>query len=209
MKPEDENKAEWVVMNAKRFNQDNPDEPVPGRLQYDPRKKQQTIEPPLMPGGFPVDADVAVRFISNFINNYESKNADNFDKETNPKILQDALKGLNLFIKQVLDVTYGISFDKDIILKILSQPGCTGIRMYLCDRARDEKNHVSLVVVGVNDEQFDLNYDNVGLTDANLPNYSIIAEYGYPPGKTVSVKEKSIDPHYYLLTKAVKNDSQV
>lgn len=147
--------------------------------------------------GVPVDSKLAVKLIKNGLIKKEG--------------LTKKLKGLDLetknFIDNLVDLSYGITFDKTVMLKILSQPNCEGLRAYLCARNENETTpHLSLVMVGVDMNGFDLNYDlNTTIKDDEIPNQSLLVEYGYPPGgNTPPVINKDKDEHYVLLRLAEK-----
>jgi hypothetical protein len=158
--------------------------------------------------GKPVDADLAVhlikrsygtvtgildndRLLKSLVESEEELSKDDIDKIKNA----------------VINILYGVTFDKTVILKILSQPNCEGIRSYFCAR---KDGHLSLVLVGVDACGFDLNYEpkyalnEPGASDPP-PNNSLIVEYGYPPGGSGVIDNESrggqtkFDPHYVLL----------
>jgi hypothetical protein len=115
------------------------------------------------------------------------------------------------------NLAYGVTFDKTIVLKILSQPNCEGLRSYLCARKlTDGSIHYSLVMVGVDCNGFDLNYPpachtpkqnkNLTLGDNTVVSESLVGEYGNPPGGSMMLKLNSDDPtneHYYILKQAI------
>jgi hypothetical protein len=158
--------------------------------------------------GVPVDATLALTLIkaaldktSSFSEHKEKMNDEDAD-----------------FLDQVLSLNYGITFNKGIILKILSQPNCEALRSYLCKRETpDNKNHYSLVMVGVDKDGFDLNYYDTtssggAITAASqMDTESLLAEYGYPPGgggggiaNILKDKHDEFDQHYVLLNLANK-----
>jgi hypothetical protein len=146
--------------------------------------------------GVPIDADLAVHLIKNGLSNEGNILFDQHIKEEVAKKKNDQSENFTL---GVLTLLYGITFDKTIVLKILSQPNCEGLRAYLCARIDGE---VSLVLVGVDANGFDLNYDpGIGNSKAaQTPTNSLIVEYGYPPGPSViNKKNGEIDNHYVLL----------
>jgi hypothetical protein len=200
----------WSVENAHTFNPRTPNSPREGRLRF--RQNEETAPTAgtgtaekVPPAGWPIDADLAVNMICNFLDDYPNNSAKFLD-ETDPKKLRDAIVESEKFTKKVMDISYGVTFDKDIVLKILSQPNCVGIRMYLCERRpKNGPAHVSLVILGVDAEMYDLNYKNApleGLISKTYPDYSLLGEYGYPPDKNIPLADKLIDDRYYLLKKA-------
>ncbi|WP_096356736.1 hypothetical protein [Mucilaginibacter gotjawali] len=93
----------------------------------------------------------------------------------------------------IYNLMYGVTFDKTIILKILSQPNCEGIRSYLGARPLENGElHYSLVMVGVDMNGYDLNYppatyppipdESFILKDNKVATMSLSGEYGNPPG---------------------------
>jgi len=162
--------------------------------------------------GVPIDATLALSLIKNALDNSLKFN-ESF------KEFRDKMNAAdNDFVNKVLSLTYGITFDKSVILKILSQPNCEALRSYLCAREVDGEQHYSLVMVGVDNNGFDLNYypttsGGVEITATSQMNTeSMLAEYGYPPGggtgggpvvMTTDAKDK-YDEHYILLNLADK-----
>jgi hypothetical protein len=99
-------------------------------------------------------------------------------------------------LEQLLVHSAAITIDKSVLLKMLSQPGCEGVRFYLCRKeeevelpggATETMAFASLVTVGVDSSGQDLHYHyqpgslEGGLTESSLSNTSLIAEYGSPP----------------------------
>lgn len=154
--------------------------------------------------GVPIDTKLAVDLIHKGFTKSEAAlkmlENKNFDKENFD------------FIRDVINLNYGITFDKTVMLKILSQPNCAGLRAYLCARPVGiEDKHTSLVMVGVDINGFDLNYDyardSASIKVPEIPNQSLIVEYGYPPGGTKSTftdKAADTDEHYTLLKLAME-----
>jgi hypothetical protein len=85
----------------------------------------------------------------------------------------------------LLNRSSAITFDKNILLKTLSQPGCEGVRFYLCKKTlsdgihelTEENDYLSLVTVGVDKEGHDLDY----VVEGELTDNSLVSEYGSPP----------------------------
>jgi hypothetical protein len=164
--------------------------------------------------GKPIDANLAIYLMANAIkatnqlfsqmlHGVDEKDKDDFEALAN-----------NLY-----NIAYGVTFDKTIILKILSQPNCEGLRSYLCARKVDCSTlpHFSLVMVGVDINGFDLNYppatyppvglDGKLVADDNAGgNQSLSGEYGNPPGGKGLLNFDSDDTneHYFLLAQAKK-----
>lgn len=167
------------------------------------------------PLGRPVEVNVALEYIANFVSNfqlvYDPPGLENIEK-----LLGDpTVKALDLYINKVqklagkiMDLNYAMSLDRNVILKMLSQPGCEGLRFYLCARPDDDTKDVvdtdpadfdiSLVIVGIDCEGYDLKYNykkkqifdqknplgprKVGeVTLPNLQMQSMTGEYVTPP----------------------------
>ncbi|WP_074491209.1 hypothetical protein [Mucilaginibacter polytrichastri] len=146
--------------------------------------------------GVPVDTDLAVQLIKNgLIKNKMIANRFLKDKAKNAELIH--------FVEEVVGLSYGITFDKTIILKILSQPKCEGLRAYLCARPEEKQYHTSLVMLGVDADGYDLNYEITSEEKAS-PTSSLLVEYGYPPNGTKfsGTEDDPIDEHYILLNKA-------
>lgn len=119
------------------------------------------------PLGRPIDANLAVKFIYNFIHNYRLvydpghfENYHDFLNSLSKDELVDlVLKGKELNNKMA-NLNYAMSLDRNVAQKILSQPKCEGLRFYLCARPNDKgEMDISLVIVGINAKGYDLNYN--------------------------------------------------
>jgi hypothetical protein len=130
------------------------------------------------PYGIPVSAKLAVALIADFQQLIQPAAADQ------PKASDE--------LKELLIRSSGITIDKNGLLKTLSQPGCEGIRFYLCRKVvtledGSKAAYASLVTVGVDADGKDLHYNFVngkldrGLVAANLTNTSLVTEFGAPP----------------------------
>jgi hypothetical protein len=205
----------WHVM-GQCFNVKHPDLPDEKEIPIPEEDGDISMDPPPSGGkapipkdsdhfGLPIDADLAVHFIQNLLPDalgFLDKDLKR-DGESSDELADDQNINKLLFADKLINLTYGITFDKNIILKILSQPGCEGLRCYLCSRKEEsKKDHYSLVLVGVNRYGYDLNFDKIDTSDTeSVKTQSLIAEYGYPPnGKTL--KDIVKDPHYVLLNLA-------
>jgi hypothetical protein len=158
--------------------------------------------------GKPIDANLAVHLIKRSYGavNEILDNVDLLKSLTHSE--KDLSKDEKDKIKQeMLNMMYGVTFDKTVILKILSQPNCEGIRSYFCKR---KDGHLSIALIGVDGCGFDLNYDPnapkvVAKTAGPPPNNSLIIEYGYPPSGPGIVDQEmengktKFDSHYVLL----------
>lgn len=156
--------------------------------------------------GKPIDGNLAGKLIKAAHTAIED-----FKKLLDDRDLHNKGKKNYLDVANFLTLLNGITFDKTVVLKILSQPNCEGLRAYLCKRD-NVNNDVSLVLVGVDANGFDLNFpDPKSVRETadttNIPNQSLMAEYGYPPGSKDKAKWESeipgIDMHYILLMLAL------
>lgn len=98
-------------------------------------------------------------------------------------------------LRQLMEGSFAITLDKNVLLKTISQPKCEGIRFYLCVKKGSKgEDLLSLVTVGVDEKGTDLLYEfSAGTAVENIPTRSLVAEYGYPPGK-LSQSGASLDP---------------
>jgi hypothetical protein len=105
-------------------------------------------------------------------------------------------------LKKLLTRSSAITIDKNILLKTLSQPGCEGIRFYLCKKIvtlsnGSKESFASLVTVGVDAAGKDLHYNFVkdkmsdGLLAAHINNTSLVCEYSAPPPTGNSLKNNN------------------
>ncbi|MXV14281.1 hypothetical protein [Hufsiella ginkgonis] len=151
--------------------------------------------------GTPITADLAVEFM-------RDARADSL------ALVDDKTASLRAdqkrFIADATGLLYGITFDRSIVLRILSQPRCEGLRMYLCKRPNGDKwtegeaaadMHASLVLVGVDGHGFDLNFVE-GKPKDGEDDGSLIVEYGFPPDGNGKKVLKNPKKQYVLLRRA-------
>lgn len=120
-------------------------------------------------------------------------------------------------LKDLLVRSSAITIDKNSLLKTISQPGCEGVRFYLCKKNvsladGSKKSFASVVTVGVDADGKDLHYNfekgklSGGLVGADLINTSLVSEYGAPPpppyNKTSAIG--TFDDRYVLLQYALE-----
>lgn len=166
--------VKWITQGR---NLDQPTEPVPT---INITEEDQSVTMPDAPGpyGIPVDAPLGVTLIKAL---WEKVSA---EPDTNP-------------LKALLTGSFAITFDKNVLLKTLSQPKCEGVRFYLCLKQTEKdpkKEMLSLVTVGVDEAGKDLLYDyQQGVPVKDIPTRSLVAEYGHPPG-IMSQTGPSVDP---------------
>lgn len=135
-----------------------------------------------MPYGVAVDAPLAIQLIRNFWLR-----------------LKEQVPDENAWIRKTLEKSRAITLDKNMLLKVLSQPESEGLRFYLCLKNTNAGEEVfSLVVVGVDENGKDLLYEYNRETHQsgirNVATTSLIAEYGHPPGMTDENDTSGIDP---------------
>lgn len=196
-----ESKFEWSV-NAFCYMKDSPDKPcqeyIPIPWHGDNLKMTETN----IRSGIPVDANLAVHYIKNFFDYYtlliQNPPPINFleagdlqNVKNNFDLLYDHHEKYRKLHQSIFDLTYGMTLDKDLLLKIISQPLCEGVRFYLCARIAEEDNqvHLSLVTVGVDKKGCDLHYDLKDTLTENeltpgvnaITTQSLTGEYATPP----------------------------
>jgi len=151
------------------------------------------------PYGIPVSAKLAVALMADFQDLIQPAS------DTVPE--EDELKNL-------LRRSSGITVDKNVLLKTISQPGCEGIRFYLCKKLitlsdSSKETFASLVMVGVDADGKDLHYDFVreklsgGLLAADITNTSLVSEYTTPPPPR-TLTSQTIDDKFVLLQYALE-----
>lgn len=128
------------------------------------------------PFGIPIDAPLAVTMIKALRELVSKQPADNV-------------------LRQLIEGSFAITLDKSVLLKTISQPKCEGIRFYLCLKKGDKgEDLLSLVTVGVDEKGIDLLYEYTeGTSVADIPTRSLVAEYGYPPGR-LQQSGPAVDP---------------
>ncbi len=131
--------------------------------------------PDQQPYGIPVSAKLAVALMADFQNLIQPNDSTEQDE-----------------LKELLVRSSAITIDKNGLLKTLSQPGCEGLRFYLCKKVvtlndGSKEAFASLVTVGVDAAGKDLHYNFIpdtlsgGLLAADLKSTSLVSEYGTPP----------------------------
>ena len=162
------------------------------------------------PYGIPVSAKLGIALIASFqalIASLREKLGSNNLSELFTEEQADTLTDL-------LTRSSAITIDKNVLLKTLSQPGCEGVRFYLCKKmvadAGKEKAYISLVTVGVDEKGQDLHYEYIedrmqsGLLAANLVNTSLVSEYGSPPPpRSTAFAIEKFDNKFALLKYAL------
>lgn len=88
-------------------------------------------------------------------------------------------------VQALLDTNISVTFSRSILLLLLSQAGCAGIKFYFC---KNLEGHDSLVLVGVDEQNGDLQSPNgvivplnvAGLAPRDQPQQTLLAEVGGP-----------------------------
>lgn len=195
----------WKIKGS-CFDPNKPDVPKPNRSLTIPEQGTSVTMPGCTdPFGRPIDANLALRYIANFKNSFKilfKKHHADFDEALDslePDELKQTIKKTRDLHKKIMKLNYGMTLDKNLAQKLLSQPGCEGLRFYLCSRG-NAYDHISLVVVGVDQCGYDLNYKNPKITYcknagevavvpgtndtppvADVPISSLTGEYVTPP----------------------------
>jgi hypothetical protein len=133
------------------------------------------------PLGIPVTAHHGISLMKNLLKLMKDAG---LDLGNLPSLRLEQLDVTKLeILGQLLIASFGMTFDRSILLKILSQPGCEGMRFYPCIKKVEGKDYLSLVMVGVNKNGFDLLYskDNYSKVLHDQINLSLVCEYGHPP----------------------------
>ena len=216
--PQDQKSGvEWSVKGW-QFDPAHPDKPVMGQLPLPSTEVSVKMPGPgKVHSGMPIDASLAVHFIQNFLNNYEivfQPHSDDLQSIVNNKDF-DSLLTLHKKVKQahdaVVNITYGMTLDKDLVLKMISQPKCEGVRFYLCARKlEDGYMHLSLVTVGVDENGYDLHYNKPETLQPqivagvqNVATQSLTGEYFTPPPYNSTISGTIVN---HILENKVSDD---
>ncbi|MFC0515129.1 hypothetical protein ACFFGT_13000 [Mucilaginibacter angelicae] len=156
------------------------------------------------PIGRPITANLAVNFIHNLVDACNTAigpdNIDSLDLDG----LKERYNAAKDFIVELRDMYYGVTVDKNFILKLLSQPQCEGLRGYLCYKNEKDESHFSMVVVGVDANGYDLNYKTpqVKYTEPAKPNSESDTDNGDENQKlaiTEEIPPSSVEPTDSIL----------
>ncbi len=140
------------------------------------------------PYGIPIHAKLGIALIADF----QAILSQLLAKLQSPEITNLLDIGLSDNLAELLLRSSAITIDKNVLLKTLSQPGCEGVRFYLCKKVLDEADgkqtaYASLVTVGVDAVGKDLHYEykpgalRDGLVGADVTTTSLVTEFGGPP----------------------------
>lgn len=212
------NPVTWSVKGRKHGKA--PDPLLSIDLQESGKRMGKPGNPPF---GTPVDTPLAIELIRNLWKEIDDAKLfelkaqykvliDEAEKhgftEVKPKIENLVYKNAD-WLEELLKNSFAMTVDRTVILKILSQPGCEGLRFYLClkkEKGKENKNvpgTLSLVSVGVDIDTRDLNYDyekeKHDLTNIpDIENCSMGVEYksvlGKDPFDQTATTEDDIQP---------------
>jgi hypothetical protein len=176
------------------------------------------------PYGIPISPALAIALIADFQKELEISASIFFSNSLNIQTATTDAPPPHDFklLADLLLRSSAITIDKNIILKTLSQPGCEGLRFYLCKKSVPLSSHenqtfISLVTVGVDKNGQDLHYEyepdvvkRGKLKDSDVVCMSLVSEYGSPPPPETfdfnNVERKnlsSFDDRYVLLKYAM------
>jgi hypothetical protein len=176
--------------------------------------------------GQPIDARLGIYLIRNLFDKLDDHHLLNllFDSEETESE-EDSKKhtrDLKKWLKKLLWYSRAITIDKNIILKILSQPLCEGLRFYLCltppkgatSTTDPFAGNMSFVTVGVNCLGKDLNYNltesliTAGNDVPDVETTSLVGEYGHPPGNGPSNFDVAAESPYVLWEYAMQQHNK-
>jgi hypothetical protein len=173
------------------------------------------------PFGKPVDANAVIYLMADFMYNLKKYSGINILTDEDSLDEKDEVKkNFKKWIINLINVSFGMTFNKNIILKIISQPCCEYLRMYLCTKSMDVKDglnreqFLSLALVGVDRNFCDLHYDHIEVkgfdkddqsNDLSIDTMSLSGEYGHPPTLAADFSDKPGFVLYNLARKLAKN----
>lgn len=176
------------------------------------------------------DTNALLNFLKEKVEN-DFKSFDKVDFLNKLDVISSSTEEANNWLAGLLDNSFGITMDKSILLKTLSQPGCEGVRFYLAMKDKADKQHdqdsvevpyslpgvLTLVTVGVDCEGTDLHfsYDEKSALPDDIPKIetcSLCTEYPKTPkivGKH-GLRQNGLKPYvlyqYSMLEKRKKGD---
>ncbi len=152
--------------------------------------------------GKPIDAKLAIHLIKKFSDSLPKIPKNILDGTFRERFTGYSDKEYSHFEKWIVSLllfSRAISIDKSILLKTLSQPGCEGVRFYLCLKdnidfdeenfnSKNPKEIMSLVLVGIDEKGKDLLYEfnkdekkYIQEGVYRVETASLTSEYNYPP----------------------------
>ena len=176
-------KHAWTIKGLK-YDKEGP---VQGNIDINEDDPEMSMGTSTASYGKPIDGTLAIHLMGDLLKKLNEDLDLNIADSLFPKNHEN-LTVTKSWLIELLKVSFGITFDKHIILKILSQPKCEGMRYYLC--LKNQKNpdtgnmqdFLSLVLVGVDAQGKDLLYTGTKLgDDGSIMTQSLTAEYGHPP----------------------------
>jgi hypothetical protein len=170
-----------------------------------------TGEQPAEPYGIPITAELGIGLIADLQYLILPIAAADTKESFTAAITDESFETL----KQLLRHSSAITIDKNVLLKTLSQPGCEGIRFYLCKKIIEDASYLSLVTVGVTSDGQDLHYEYTpgklqsGLKEAALPTSSLVSEYGSPPPPSTLALADAVSDKFALLKYALEEAENI
>ncbi len=147
--------------------------------------------------GIPIDANLAVYLVKCLFDKLASMPGKPENVIENEKWL------INLLLQ-----SRAITVDKNVLLKTISQPGCEGVRYYLCTKpneaaAEGEPGEIlSFVMVGVDKDGKDLGYTfetdkaaNIVDNIFGIETTSLLSEYSFPPPPRTFTKASGMETY--------------
>jgi len=166
---------------------------------------------PAEPYGIPITAELGIGLIADLQYLIQPIVAAATKESFSAAITDESFETL----QELLRHSSAITIDKNVLLKTLSQPGCEGIRFYLCKKVIDGASYLSLVTVGVTSDGQDLHYEykpdrlQNGLKEAALPTSSLVSEYGSPPPPRTVALANAVSDKFALLKYALEETENI
>lgn len=169
------------------------------------------------PYGIPIHAKLGIALIADF----QAMLTKILEKVQSPELSALLDTGLSDNLIALLQRSSAITIDKNVLLKTLSQPGCEGVRFYLCKKVLDDAEgkqtaYASLVTVGVDGAGKDLHYEYKhgslaeGLAVADVNTTSLVTEFSAPPPpRTTSAALENINDKLVLLQYAKEEATNI
>lgn len=155
------------------------------------------------PFGIPISTGLAVHLIKNMLEVLDKSGHGFFSQFFNASEKESKESEI---ITQLLLNSMGVTFDKSQLLRIISQPGCEGVRFYHAVRKNEagDSDSATLVCVGVDKNGYDLNYNSSTPQEISVRQNdtceSLVDDWGHPPGggSLDFLKNKLQNPRYKL-----------
>ncbi|RYE56596.1 MAG: hypothetical protein EOP48_07645 [Sphingobacteriales bacterium] len=163
------------------------------------------------PYGIAIDAPLAVQLIRDLWKRVHEERVNQIAADMNFLINDipfddEKAKGIKISIQKLatkaqtwldnlLHCSFALTIDKGLLLKMLSQPGCEGVRLYLClNKESEHSNHLSIVSVGVDIDAKDLNY-SYDPANHNLDSITFMENESFTDEYAYSLKKDPFDPN--------------